>query len=165
MKYSFICYGHENITSMHKTTLEFTKDPDLTLNGDCIIGVKSDYSLKKIKKFIKKSNNKKITIKIETINNKDTTIEKNNTINKINNNIEEKGIKKDDYGNKIIEKINAEINPNFNSDKEMVIRKSDFIDTRTFAIKADKAAFELNKDLIGFLKEKGNEVRIGIINR
>ena len=29
MKYSFNCYGHKNITSKHKTTIEFTKDEDL----------------------------------------------------------------------------------------------------------------------------------------
>ena len=122
MKYSFTCYGHKNITSRHKTTLEFTKDNEMGLEGDWIVGVKADFSLDSLKKIIKslKSNNK-ITIIIETIN-KDYT--------------------------KIIEKINAEINPSFNSDKDIVIRKSDFIDERTFAIKADKAACDLNKGLI-----------------
>lgn len=121
MEYSFTCYGHENITCKHKTTLEFTKDDDLSLKGDCIIGVKADFSLVQLKNFIKSlGNNNKITITIK-------------------NNIAE---------NKIIEKINAEINPCFDSDKEMVIRKSDFADKRTFAINADKAACDLNKDLI-----------------
>jgi len=41
----------------------------------------------------------------------------------------------------------------------MVIRKTDFISERTLAINADKAAFELNADLIRFLKEK-NRVRV-----
>ena len=138
MKYSFTCFGHENITAKHKTTLEFTKDEDLSLNGDCIIGIKADFSLSLLKKFIEKLNNKRITI----------------TITKINNNNEND-----------VEKINAEINPSFNSDKDIVIRKSDFIDKRTFAIHADKAAFELNKDLIEFLREKRNKIEVVIRNK
>ena len=49
MEYSFNCYGHENITARHKTTLEFTKDEDLSLKGDCIVGVKAGFQLNKIK--------------------------------------------------------------------------------------------------------------------
>jgi len=123
MKYSFTCYGHENITARHKTTLEFTKDEDLSLKGDCIVGVKAGFQLNKIKHFIKTmDNNKKITIIMEIINNNSK--------------------------NKIVERINAEINPSFNSDREMVIRKTDFVSDRTFAIRADKAAFELNRNLV-----------------
>src|SRR3989338_1936795 len=70
MKYSFTCCGHENVTARHKTTLEFTKDNELSLKGDCIVGVKADFSLKGIKSFIKSlGNNRKITITIETIKN------------------------------------------------------------------------------------------------
>ena len=137
MEYSFNCYGHENITARHKTTLEFTKDRDLSLKGDCIIGVKADFSLPQLKNFIKSIDNNKITIIIETMNN----INKNN--------------------NKIIEKINAEINPGFNSDKDIVIRKSDFRDERTLAVKADKAACELSRELIKNII--GNKQKISIL--
>ena len=137
MEYSFNCYGHENITARHKTTLEFTKDRDLSLKGDCIIGVNADFSLPQLKNFIKSIDNNKITIIIETMNN----IDKNN--------------------NKIIEKINAEINPCFNSDKDIVIRKSDFRDERTLAVKADKAAYELSSELIKNII--GNKQKISIL--
>ncbi len=157
MKYSFACYGHENITARHKTTLEFTKEKDLGLEGDCIVGVRADFSLLQLKKFIKtlKGNNK-VTIKIIAI--------KNSNIKKLiknNNNNNENKINKTMENNDIVEKINAEINPNFNSDKEMVIRKTDFISERTFAVRANKAAFELNMDLIEFLK--GKKGKIGVI--
>src|SRR3989338_7126099 len=132
MKCSFTCYGHENITCRHKATLEFTKDSELSLKGDCIIGVKADFSIKEIKRFIESLGN-------------------NNKNYNLKNNVAE---------NKIIEKINAEINPGFDSDKEMVIRKSDFADKRTFAIKADKAACELNAALLGFLKGSRNKIEV-----
>jgi len=152
MEYSFNCYGHENITSKHKTTLEFTKDKDLGLEGDCIVGVKADFQLNKIKEFIKSlKNNKKITITIQTMTNNinEKIINNKNNIDGKNN-----------YNEKFIEKINAEINKSFNSDKEMVIRKSDFIDERTFAIKADKAAFELNRDLIKKISKSKQKITV-----
>ncbi len=153
MKYSFTCYGHDNITAKHKTTLEFTKDKDIELEGDCIVGVRADFSLVQLKKFIKSlGNNKKITIIIKTMN--------NSCNNKNINNI----IKDKDDNNKIIEKIRAEINPNFNSDKEMVIRKTDFISERTFATRADKAASEFSERLVNILKSSESMLTVSIFH-
>jgi len=39
----FTCRGHELITAMHPTTLEITKDKEITRQGDCIIGVAADF--------------------------------------------------------------------------------------------------------------------------
>lgn len=134
--YKFNVIGHKNITAKHKTTLEFTKDENLSLNGDCIIGVKADFSLKEIKKFIKnsiKNNNNEIKIIICFNNSK--------------------------------EEIIAEINPGFDSDKEMVIRKSEYKDERTLAIRANKASFELKRDLIGYLKENISKISVIFENK
>ena len=64
MQYKFNAYGHPNILAAHKTTLEFTKDSELTLKGDCIVGVKADFDLDALKEFIKKIGNKRVTITI-----------------------------------------------------------------------------------------------------
>ena len=135
MLYKFHAYGNPNILATHKTTLEFTKDKEISLKGDCIIGVKADFDLMEIRNFIKNSIIKEITITIGTINNK-----------------------------KIKETINAELNPNFNSNEEIVIRKMDFVSERTFAIRSNKAAFDLNRGLIRFLKEKENKIKVVIEN-
>ena len=135
MLYKFHAYGNPNILATHKTTLEFTKDKEISLKGDCIIGVKADFDLMEIRNFIKNSIIKEITITIGTINNK-----------------------------KIKETINAELNPNFNSNEEIVIRKMDFVSERTFAINSNKAAFDLNRGLIRFLKEKENKIKVVIEN-
>ena len=140
MIYRFNAYGHPNIIGTHKTTLEFTKDKELSLKGDCIVGVNADFDLKEIKQFIDSLKNKKITINIKTIS-------------------------KDEEHRKIYERISAELNADFGSDKEFVIRKTDFVSERTFATKADKAAFGLNKDLIAFLKEKKNKISVIIENK
>ncbi len=133
MQYKFYAYGHPNIQAKHKTTLEFTKDNELSLKGDCIVGVKADFELLKLKQLIKRLKNNKITITIST-------------------------------NKKIQEKIFAELNPDFNSNKEFVIRKADFVSERTFAIRANKAAFDLNRDLIDFLKGEGNKIDVIIEN-
>ncbi|MBT7902284.1 HAD-IA family hydrolase [Candidatus Woesearchaeota archaeon] len=53
IKYSFNSYGHENLLAMHRNTLELTKDSELSKQGDCIVGIKTDFKLNKIKKLLK----------------------------------------------------------------------------------------------------------------
>ena len=135
MQYKFNAWGHQNILGTHKTTLEFTQDAQLSLQGDCILGINADFDLDEIKKFIKNSKTKKITIIIQA------------------------------SSKKLKEEITAELNPNFCSDKELVIRKTDFLSERTLAIKSSKASSELSRDLIEFLKDKKNRINIVIENR
>jgi hypothetical protein len=131
MKYQFHACGHPNIRGTHKTTLEFTKDKEVSLKGDCIIGVRADFELQKLKEFMKKADKVKIII-------------------------EAGGIR---------DEIDAVINPNFNSDREMVIRKGNFASERTFGVNADKGAFELDNKIINKLKDKNSCMRISLLNQ
>ncbi|HLC60986.1 MAG TPA: DUF371 domain-containing protein [Candidatus Nanoarchaeia archaeon] len=134
MRYKFHAYGHPNILATHKTTLEFTKDSELSLKGDCIVGVKADFKLSELKKFIKKLGNKKIEISIETLDHKFKEI------------------------------IEAELNTIFSDEKEIVIRKTEFGSERTLAIRSNKAAFELKRELIDYLKETKHRIIIILKN-
>ncbi|MCF7860660.1 DUF371 domain-containing protein [Candidatus Woesearchaeota archaeon] len=58
----FFAYSHKNLLSTHKSTLEFTKDNHLTLNGDCIIGVSCDFDSDMMINLARKG--KKMTIKM-----------------------------------------------------------------------------------------------------
>ncbi len=49
--YVFHCYGHENIRATHPKTIEFTKDTDLTVRGDCIVGVRATFDASELKKL------------------------------------------------------------------------------------------------------------------
>ncbi len=156
MEIKFYAYGHENITGKHKTTLEFTKDKSLTEKGDCIIGVNSDFDLDENKKFIDrvinecheyKNKNKNKKIKNE---NNNYTKYKIKIIIKINN-------KNKNHRKEIID---CEINKNFNSDKDMVIRKSGFSDKRTFAVRADKAACDIDRNLVAYIKNPNSEIEV-----
>lgn len=64
MKYTFSAKGHTNILATHKSTLEITKDTEVTTNGDCIIAVAADFSLDEIKKIIGSCKDGKIRLTI-----------------------------------------------------------------------------------------------------
>lgn len=130
MRYVFYAYGHQNITAAHKTTLEFTKDKEVSLKGDCILGVKADFDLDKLRRFIKKSKSRRITIRIATPD------------------------------GRFWETVNAELNPGFSSNREIVARKTSFASERTLAINADKAACDVNRKLAGFLKGENAEISV-----
>ena len=51
------------------------------------------------------------------------------------------------------DELTAEYNPTFNHPTEMVIRMSRFIDSRTFAINAEKAAKHIKRELVDALKD------------
>jgi uncharacterized protein len=125
MEYTFIVMGHPNISSKHKTTLEFTKDRDIGKTADCIIGVRSPVSMDNIPDEISnaiKEDKKLITLRLETEN--------------------------------AVDEIKGYGNPELTLDHptDMVSRKSDFKCSRTLMINADKAAIDLKKELISDLK-------------
>jgi uncharacterized protein len=135
MEYTFIVNGHPNITSKHRTTFEFTKDENIGITADCIIGVKSPVSMDNIPQEICKSikeDNKLITLKLET----------ENAVDEI------KG-----YGHHEL---------TLNHPTDMVIRKSEFKCGRTLMINADKAAKDLKTELIEDLKDS-KQLKITII--
>ena len=67
MQYTFTAWGHENITAKHKRTLEFTRDSAVGIEGDCILGVSSNFSIYDLKELIKEGTKLKMVIKVEDI--------------------------------------------------------------------------------------------------
>jgi len=132
MLFSFSSFGHKNITAKHKNTIEFTKDTNLTLRGDCIVGVDSDFDLDKIRDFICfiENNGKRVKVIIKA--------------------------------GSLREEINCEINTEFNDDKEIVLRRGDFASKRTFGINADKACIDLDNGFIEKLKNPNQKIEISI---
>lgn len=126
--------GHENVTSMHRTTLEFTKEKHLTPRGDCIIAIGADRGLQELSdesKNLLKDDGAVLEIIIEC--------------------------------DGISETVRARGHPKLtlSHPTDMVVRRSDFICNRTLAIGADKAAADLGRGLIEKLK-RGGEVVIGL---
>jgi len=132
MKEELLAYGHPNILSNHKTTIEITKDDNLTKNGNCIIGIKANKACFDINKNIKNLLKEGKYIKIIF------------SVNNLKDEIVARGSQ-----NLILE-----------NKKDIVIRKSNFIDDRTLAINADKAACDIKRNLIESLKNKNNKIKI-----
>jgi len=58
MKIEIPFSGHKNILSLHKKTIEITKDDELTVNGDCIVGTNSSLACIDLPKEFKKKDTK-----------------------------------------------------------------------------------------------------------
>lgn len=63
----FTAKGHKNILATHKTTLEFTKDSEIKIEGDCIVGVSADFDLKDVKELTRKGGKVKIIIQVDEL--------------------------------------------------------------------------------------------------
>ena len=131
MQFEIPFSGHENIRSLHKKTIEITKNTKLTPSGDCIIGVKAVSGCKdipdKIKKKIKKSNTKIVF-----------SILVNGEKFEING-----------EGHKELKLLHP---------SDIVLRKSSFKCPRTLAINCDKSSEDIPRKIIHHLqnpKSKG----------
>lgn len=128
-----LAYGHKNIKAAHKSTLEITKEPQLSKRGDCIIAVSADKALAdlstKFKDYLR-MRNAKITMLIEA--------------------------------GGISELVNAFGSPQLllTHPTDIVVRKSSYICSRTLAINADKSAFNLSRTLVEKLKNPTQKVKI-----
>lgn len=135
MKFTLKTKGHTNVTSRHKTTFEVTTDPEITLKADCIVGVASEKSMKDFSEEFKKAliqQDAEIKVILKT----------KNAVDEING-----------YGHPDLP---------LNHPTDIVCRKSEYICGRTLMIKADKAACDLNRDLIDDLAN-GEEMQVEII--
>ncbi len=126
-------WGHKNIQATHKSTLEITREAELSKKGDCIIAVSANKAINDLHpEFKKKLKNKnaKITMIIE---------------------IED-----------IVEVVNASGSARLilTHPTDMVVRKSNYICNRTLAIQADKAACDLSRKLAEKLKNPEQKVKI-----
>ncbi len=126
--------GHKNVTSHHRSTFEITKDAEIGPTADCIIGVAMDYTMFDFPEEFKAKiadSNTKITVILDTENGHDEII---------------------GWGHEDLTLTHP---------TDIVIRKSDYTCSRTLMIKANKAARDLDCDLIEDLKnEKVMDVTI-----
>jgi len=127
-----VARGHPNVRATHKTTLEVTKEEELTLRGDCIIGVKADKSMKDFNDEIKDwlRTGKPILVEIVL----------------------------PDYGLKDYLKAFGSPKLTFRHETDIVIRKSDFVCDRTLAIKSNKSAKDINREMIELLRDPKTEL-------
>ncbi|WP_416235062.1 DUF371 domain-containing protein [Methanobrevibacter sp.] len=125
MNFIIHAMGHENITSKHKSTFEITTDKELSLAGDCIIGVEMDKTMNDFPKELKeKISNEKTEIKVK--------------------------ISTENFSDEIIGYGHPKLTLDHPTD--IVCRKSNYVCSRTLMIKSDKSSSDLNRNLINDLK-------------
>ena len=135
MEYTFKAKGHHNVTSKHKTTFEVTQEAEIGLAADCIVGVSSNVSLNDLPIQMREAiqdENTEIKVVLETENAEDVII---------------------GYGHPAL---------TLDHPTDMVCRKSDYTCSRTLMIHADKAAIDLDSDLIDELAS-GKTLKVTII--
>ena len=139
MLFKILTKGHKNVTSLHKSTFEITKDVEIGPTADCIIGTDMDQSMLNFPQELKDkiaNSSTKITVILETENGHDVIT---------------------GYGHEDLTLTHP---------TDIVIRKSDYTCDRTLMIKADKAAKDLDENLINDLKnEKIMEVTIKLCEK
>jgi len=126
-------FGHPNIQATHKSTLEFTKDTHLSRKGDCIIAVAADKALADLSSEFKAAllkPNAKLTMHIEV--------------------------------GGATAQVQAHGTPQLSlaHSTDAVVRKSDYVCSRTLAVRADKAAIDLPRALVEQLKNPQQQVKI-----
>jgi hypothetical protein len=113
--------GHVNILSLHKKTIEITKDSQLTINGDCIIGIGSNLACLDLPENFKKK-----------IKNPNTEIVFTIVADEYSFSIHGKGSE----------------NLTLKHPNDIVLRKSAFTCSRTIAIKCDKASDDIPRKMV-----------------
>ena len=130
MQVSIPFYGHENIRSLHPKTIEITTESNLTLNGDCIVGVKADFGCNDIPekmKLLLQNSKSDVTCKII---------------------VKDFSFKIKGRGN---EKLTLK-NPH-----DIVIRKSLFVCPRTLAVSCDAASDDIPRQMIKLLQNSNTK--------
>ena len=126
-------YGHKNVTSSNRMTLEITKETHLTVRGDCIIALAADKGVRDLSpEFKRLAQNEKAKISL--------TIEADGEI----------------------EVVRACGHPqlSFTHPTDLVVRKSDYTCSRTLAVHADKAAINLSETLVKKLQDPKQRVKV-----
>lgn len=129
-------YGHVNIRATHRTTFEITKEEEVTPRGDCIIGVRADKSARELDRDFKEAlrNDDSILIIVLKANGlKDIVLAQGST--------------------KLI----------LEDDKKIIVRKSTYIEPATLGITANKAARDIDRKIIGFLRNPETIIKIKLL--
>jgi hypothetical protein len=128
--------GHENVRATHGTTLEITKEHRLSKSGACIIAVSATKALADLSSSFKKimrEDEAELTVIIEAGKNVDLLSARGSS-------------------RLVLTHLS-----------DLVIRKSDYVCSRTLAIKADKAACDLSRNIVAELRNPQQRVKITLI--
>ncbi|MCS7106802.1 MAG: DUF371 domain-containing protein [Acidilobaceae archaeon] len=131
----FRARGHHNVRATHKTTLEITKEEDLTPRGDCIIGVGAEISPAEIPEEVKRLMARDDALLVALFCAREVC-------------------------DAVVGRGSSRLE--LSDTKKMVFRKSSYVGPETVMIGADKAARDLKRELTSLMSQ-GEELRVTLI--
>ncbi len=134
MEEIILAYGHENITARHRTTMQVTKDREITKRADCIIGVRASKSAADLSQELKRHllEGGHVDIEVET------------------------------FAGSF--RFGAEGSPKLilNNAVDAVIRRSSYVDDRTIVIRAEASARDIPRRIVKSLRRRETILRLYI---
>lgn len=134
MAHTLLFHGHPNIRSMHRTTIEITTKPHLSVKGDCIVGVSADSGCASLPDTIK-----------EGLRNPDSDVLISIMVGDTRFDITGRG----------------DARLTLTHPHDIVIRKSTFVCPRTLAVGCDMASVDMPRSMVRDL-QKGMEGTMSI---
>jgi hypothetical protein len=120
-------HGHPLLSAVHTTTIELTKNTEITKRGNCIVGISASKGVSEIPAEMKR------------------LIRLDRSLVKLSFQVAGEVFDIRAYGDSRLSLSHKE---------DLVIRKSDYVCDRTLAIRADKAAKDLPRKMVRILKER-----------
>ena len=136
MNFKFHARGHPSVTSTHRTTLELTKDTDLSKNGDCIAAVGCSVGLMDLPERMKNalssgSCRARLTLRV-------------------------------DLHQFVVEGRGAE-GLTLSHPTDIVVRKSGFTSDRTLMVNANRAAADIPRSFVELLQDPNRKVLVELV--
>jgi hypothetical protein len=136
LREKFKAWGHPNITASHRTTIMVTREPDVTLRGDCIVAVAAEKGLRDLDPRVK-----------EAMRSRDA------------------GIRLILQADGLTFQISGRGDPRLtlSHPTDIVTRRSSYVCDRTLMIGADKAANDIEPRLVRMLQRREQVVNITLV--
>jgi len=128
--------GHPKIRASHTTTLEITKEADLTERGDCIVATcasKGAADLSPEFRKLVKNNAARVVLRIKVTNRSETIIGRGD-------------------GRLLL-----------NHPNDLVVRKSDYVCPRTLMVRANRSASDLSREFVRVLRDPSSRIVVEIV--
>jgi hypothetical protein len=136
MNFKFYARGHSSVSSTHPTTLELTKDTELSKNGDCIVAVGCSVGLRELPEPMKNALSSGACRARLTL-----------TIGGHRFTVEGRGA----HGLTL------------SHPTDIVVRRSGFTSDRTLMVQANRAAADIPRSFVELLQDHGREVLVELV--
>lgn len=128
--------GHPKIRASHTTTLEITKEADLTERGDCIVATSASKGAADLTpEFTKlvKNNTARVVLTIRVANRSETIIGRGDR--------------------RLL----------LSHPTDLVVRKSGYVCPRTLMVRADRSALDLSREFVRVLRDRSSRIVVEIV--